>query len=255
MLVGWRTASLLLYAIASFRCTDASSNVLRKGSTAAKDEQASARGAMLRSSQPLIITNVINEHPEMATVGLYRIPQKQILDIQPRQVTPQEELWEWREFDQNQDGQVSMGELEAFFYEMKPTKQQLEKMYKKLDLDNNGVITWSDFNTAADTELFSFFTRSRGEVTEREVEYVEDLYDAEFGNPYAQLAKEKPSEYNMRGEEITPPAADAKYLPGYGWFSGESPVVDMMYPNMQENPDKDKEAKEDPDKHYHYSYR
>lgn len=213
-----------------------------------------ARRATLRSGsrQPVLMGDLV-AHGDIVGGYLYPQRQQQILAIQPRSVSPQQEYGDFEYFDENSDQVIEFNEMQDFFYELHPDKKDMKKIFSSLDLDDNGEITWAEFNTPLDIELFDFLDRTHNGVTAREVEYVEDLYTKEFGNPMAAMRKEKASEYNMAGEEIVKPAADEKYLAGYGWFKGESPVIDAMYPNIQNSPTAN-DDNENPGKQYSYSY-
>lgn len=178
----------------------------------------------------------------------------QWLAVQPRAVSADQEQFDFEEFDENGNGHISMKELADNFSNLGLSKKDLAKIYSKLDLDNNGDITWQEFNTPLDIELFDFLDRTHNLATGREIEFVENLYTDEFGNPYASMRDEPASEYNERGEEIEKPDADEKYLKGYGWFKDESPVIDAMYPNIQKNPDSDDDDPANTPTKYAYSY-
>eukprot|EP00397_Hematodinium_sp_SG-2012_P066137 GEMP01098144.1.p1 GENE.GEMP01098144.1~~GEMP01098144.1.p1 ORF type:complete len:149 (+),score=35.05 GEMP01098144.1:230-676(+) len=146
--------------------------------------------------------------------------------------------------------------MDAFFAQANPYpgKAEINKIFRKIDLDDNGVITWQEFSAPLDAELFDFLLRTKNKVTMREIELVEDEYTREFGNPYEAMRSLPPAEYNMRDEEIRKPTKDEKYLPNYGWFRGESPVVDALYKGqIQENPDPHAEDDEEGN-NYQYSF-
>jgi len=231
------------------------SSVLRRSAIGVNLQALSkARRANLRagSRQPVLMTDLM-AHGDI--VGGYLQPQRQqqILAIQPRSVSPQQEAGDFQYFDENGDGEINKNELSDFLYELHPSKKDFNRIYSALDLDDNGFISWAEFNTPLDIELFDFLDRTHNGVTAREIEYVEELYTKEFGNPMAAMRTEKASEFNMAGEEIVKPSADEKYLAGYGWFKGESPVIDAMYPNIQSNPAAD-DDNNNPGKQYSYSY-
>lgn len=203
--------------------------------------------------QPLLFSDLI-KRGEVVNGMIYRDPETQILAIQPRPVSQQQEVSDFEEFDENGDGHISLRELSDDLRDLQLSKKELKKIYSKLDLDDNGDISWQEFNTPLDIELFDFLDRTHDLATAREIEFVEDLYTNEFGNPFESMRSEPASEYNNAGEEITKPDADEKYLAGYGWFKGESPVIDAMYgPAIQKNPEADAELDE-PGKNYKYSY-
>jgi len=225
---------------------------LRKGARSSQGQRSVGTGSsrFVNSKQPLLASEV---QQEMARgVGFENLP---VLAIQPQPVTPEQEQVEFRDFDLDGNGYITQQELAQFFYELRPTQKQDKEIFDKLDLDGNGVVSWQEFTQTADAELFDFLERSHNEVTVREIEFVEDIYDKQYGNPMAAVRNLPDAQYNMRGEEISKAEADEKYLPGYGWFKGESPVIDEMYKGeIQNSPNADTELEENPGQHYQYSY-
>lgn len=212
-------------------------------------------GADLRARhrQPLLLNDLVRRG-DLRQGRLVHKPEDQaIIDMEPRAVSQEQEASDFQEFDENGDGFISLREMRDNFRDMNLSEEDLKKIYSKLDLDNNGQVTWAEFNTPLDTQLFDFLDRTHNLADAKEIEFTEDLYTNEFGNPFASMRNEPASEYNIRGEEITKPSSDEKYLPGYGWFTGESPVIDVMYPNIQTNRNPD-DGDGGPGKTYKYSY-
>lgn len=209
--------------------------------------------AALGVRQPRVFSDLVKDG-EIVNGRYVPDDQANILAIQPRAVAPEQERDDFEEFDEDGNGHISLKELGDNLRDLRLDQRELKKIYSKLDLDNNGDITWTEFNTPLDIELFDFLDRTHDMATAREIEFVENLYTNEFGNQFAAMRNEPASEYNERGEEYTKPDADEKYLAGYGWFKGESPVVDAMYPNIQSNPDAESEEDDNPGKTYQYSY-
>jgi hypothetical protein len=240
----WQLATRLFSLVA---LVDATGDVLRKKSLR-------MAGA---AKQPMTIGQVI-QNGEIVNGVPYYDNERQILAIQPQAVSKATEASNWRDFDENRDGYISLKEIKDYLYELRnnhvANDADAKVIFDKLDLDGNGSIDPQEFETPLDTELFDFLDREHNQVGVKEIEFVEDLYTKEYGNPMASMRNEPPAQYNIRGEEISAPEADEKYLPGYGWFKGESPVIDEMYKGeIMDSPTK--EAEEiNPGAQYKYSY-
>lgn len=209
------------------------------------------------AKQPMTIGQAV-ANGEIVNGVPYYDPQNQIFAIQPQAVSAQKEASNWRDFDEDRNGYITLKEIKDYLYELRnnhvATDEDAKVIFDKLDLDGNGAVDAQEFETPLDTELFDFLDREHNQVSVREIEFVEDLYTKEYGNPFAAQRNEPPAEYNIRGEEISPPGADEKYLPGYGWFKGESPVIDEMYKGeIMDSPTKEAEEV-NPGANYKYSY-
>jgi len=216
-----------------------------------------AAAKRVSAKQPLTLDALVNKGEIVHGMAYYN-SQQNIYAMQPEQVSPQKEVQDWREFDSNNDGYIEQREMDAYLYELEnngaATKEDAKVIFSKLDLDGNGVVDYREFSTPLDTELFDFLDRTHNQETVKEIEMVEDLYTRQFGNPMAAMKSLPPAEYNMQGEQIQEASADEKYLAGYGWFKGESPVIDEMYKGeLIDSPNKLKEELH-PDAKYAYSY-
>jgi len=209
------------------------------------------------AKQPMTIGQAV-ANGEIVNGIPYYDDQRQIMAIQPQAVSAQKEASNWRDFDENHDGYIDLREIKDYLYELRlnhvATDEDAKVIFDKLDLDGNGDIDPQEFETPLDTELFDFLDRTHNQVSVKEIEMVEDMYTREYGNPLAAARNYPPAQYNMRGEEISKPTADEKYLPGYGWFKGESPVIDEMYKGeIMDSPTKEEEEI-NPGAKYQYSY-
>eukprot|EP00396_MALV-II-16_sp_LP-1_P000399 gene399-11_t len=187
-----------------------------------------------------------------------------VLAIQPQaDLRPAAEAAEFRLLDRNRDGYIEEDDLAGFFAESQglpaaagARREFVHNLFSHLDLDANGVISWAEYSTPLDAEYFDFLLRTRNGAGARELTYVEDIYEKQFGNPYKAQRDLPPSEYNYRGEEIEKPVADEKYLPGYGWFK-PSAENEKTYAGMLISPPKGEAAAanaQETGKIYSYSY-
>jgi len=211
----------------------------------------------LGEKQPMTIGDVVQKGEIVRGVPYYN-DDRQIMAIQPQAVSAAKEAQDWRDFDEDGDGHISLKEIKDYMYELRnnhvATDEDAKVIFDKLDLDGNGSIEPAEFETPLDTELFDFLDREHNAVGVKEIELVEDYYTKEYGNPMAAMRNEPAATYNIRGEEISKPGADEKYLPNYGWFKGESPVIDEMYKGeIQDSPAKEAEEA-NPGAQYQYSY-
>jgi hypothetical protein len=183
------------------------------------------------------------------------------LSPEPKSVSPRRHVQEWYDFDYDRNGFITLPEVELYFRQLQAPESEMKKVFSLMDLDDNGAVTWEEFNTADDMELFDWIERTRGRVALGEIEMVEDMYSKMYGNPYAVQRNEPPAEYDvnqmLRNDK---PTKDMKYLEGYGWFSGEDPAVDEEYKGMIITPDPEDtadlapKAAGSPDEKYSYSY-
>jgi len=209
------------------------------------------------AKQPMTIGQAVQNGEVVNGIPYYN-DQSQIFAIQPQAVSRTKEASNWRDFDENHDGHISLQEIKDYMYEQRlnhvATDEDCKVIFDKLDLDGNGDISPQEFETPLDTELFDFLDRTHNQESVRTIEMAEDMYTREYGNPFAAERNEPPATYNIRGEEISKPTADEKYLAGYGWFKGESPVIDEMYKGeIMDSPTKEEEEI-NPGAKYQYSY-
>jgi hypothetical protein len=166
--------------------------------------------------------------------GLRRQPQAALEPgIAPAQVNLNAHVKEWYDFDVDRNGFITLPEVEWFFHDYRAPETEIKKIFSLMDEDDNGAVTWEEFNTGFDTEFFDWVDRTKDKVPLPEIEMVEDMYSRQYGNPYAAQRKEPPAEYNIRQEvRNDKPTKGMKYLEGYGWFEGEDPAVDEEYKGM-----------------------
>ena len=103
--------------------------------------------------------------------GLRRQPQAALEPgIAPAQVNLNAHVKEWYDFDVDRNGFITLPEVEWFFHDYRAPETEIKKIFSLMDEDDNGAVTWEEFNTGFDTEFFDWVDRTKDKVPLPEIE-------------------------------------------------------------------------------------